>query len=192
MIASGLASDTREQFLTTVAGRGARIAELVANIALTITCLVAIVVLVRNGLGRGAAAPVHEESSLRGPRPGTQMNLAWPKQGRAVVLVLQTRCRYCSESAPFYRRLLAAIEAAGTTLNVVAILPDPPEVSRKYLEDLGLPIGDIRQSHLQDLGVRATPTLMTVDSSGRVEASWVGRIPHEKEDEVLRLIESAR
>lgn len=109
----------------------------------------------------------------------------WGKYGQTLLLVLQKDCHFCTESAPFYQRLEREM-ARNSNVRLVAVLPNTVDESKKYLGDLGLSIHEVRQASLSSLGVGGTPTLILVDGTGKVEASWVGQLPPGKETEVLK------
>ncbi len=102
---------------------------------------------------------------------------------RSLVLYLSTKCRYCTESAPFYKRLLEENKSKG--ISVVAVLPQSVEESREYLKEHGVQIDEIKQSSLQSIGVRATPTILLTDESGVVTDSWVGKLQPDREEQVI-------
>jgi len=110
-------------------------------------------------------------------------NIDWSKNRQSLVLALQAGCHYCSESAPFYQRL--ASEASARKIPLVAVLPQTIEEGQNYLNSLNLPIDDIRQTSLRSIGVQGTPAILLVDSNGKVKASWHGKLPPNKESEVL-------
>jgi thioredoxin-related protein len=103
---------------------------------------------------------------------------------KSLVLYLSTKCRYCTESAPFYKRLIDENKSKG--IKVVAILPQSVEESREYLEQNGVKIDEIKQSSsLQSIGVRSTPTLLLTNESGVVTDSWVGKLRPDREEQVI-------
>ena len=61
----------------------------------------------------------------------------------------------------------------------------PVEAGKKYLDDLRVPIGNLRNIPFNTIGVNGTPTLLLVNNEGKVTASWKGKLPSEKESEVL-------
>jgi hypothetical protein len=67
--------------------------------------------------------------------------------------------------APFFKRLRK--EVSGDT-KLVAVLPHPAAEGRQYLTNLGVEVDDIAQTTLSAIGVRGTPTLLLVASSGKV------------------------
>jgi thiol-disulfide isomerase/thioredoxin len=90
-----------------------------------------------------------------------------------VVLALSTTCHFCSESAPFYQKLQ---QQKPNSVRLVAVLPEPVEDSRNYLNKLGVSVSDIVQSSLASVGVSGTPTLLLIDNQGSVTESWVGKL----------------
>ena len=108
----------------------------------------------------------------------------WAAHGRTLVIALQTGCRFCAESAPFYRRLAAAVQQSGKT-HLVAALPQEPSVGKDYLRTMGIPIEDVRQTGLAAMKVPGTPTLMLVNGEGIVTSVWVGQLSVAEEAEVL-------
>ena len=127
-----------------------------------------------------------------GVKPGAKLALAGEsgaRESRRLVLVLQTGCHFCTESAPFYRRLTAA--ARGKDVHLVAALPQAVADSRRYLADLEIPIEDVRQIYPGSLGVDGTPTLIAVDQRGVVKAVWRGQLPPEGEAAVLASLQGS-
>lgn len=102
----------------------------------------------------------------------------------ALIMYLSTTCRYCTESAPFYKKVIEA-NASGNT-KIVAVFPQPVEESREYLANLGIKIDDVRQSSaLGAIGVRATPTVLLANKDMLVTDHWVGKLQPDREEQVL-------
>lgn len=159
--------------------------ELLANVAIIVVALLLGVVLVKRYLlpaGDGGARAVDPRVPA-----GTRASLPdvdWAKNGRTLLLVLSKDCRYCTESAPFYQRL--ARETAGRSdVHLIALFPHEAAEGRKYLDGLGVPVGDVRQATPSGTGASATPTLILVDGRGVVKNSWVGKLAPAEESEVL-------
>ncbi len=113
----------------------------------------------------------------------TLPDINWSEQPKTVVIALQTNCHFCNESAPFYKRLIENIK--GKKIKLVAVLPTAIEKSRAHLDKLGLNDLDIKQASLDSIEVDGTPTLLLVDSKGEVTDYWIGKLPPDKEAEVL-------
>lgn len=107
----------------------------------------------------------------------------WSKSKKTLVLALKEGCRYCTESAAFYQRLIPATMNGNTQLLVV--FPDPTESGKKYLDSLGVHTNNYRQISFNSIGVVATPTLLLVNQNGKVTEGWIGKLPEEKELEVV-------
>ncbi|MFL6208943.1 MAG: peroxiredoxin family protein [Pyrinomonadaceae bacterium] len=101
--------------------------------------------------------------------------------------MLRDGCHFCSDSAPFYQQLIKEPGAQSDT-KLAAILPGAAADSRAYLSRLGVPIKDVRQASLGALGISGTPTLLLVNAQGVVTKAWVGRLPTDKEVEVINAL----
>ena len=156
--------------------------ETAANLAtLVVAGLLGYVLLDRYVLHKAPPAPVSIASGEKLALP----DIDWARNGRTLVLVLQKGCHFCSESAPFYKKLVERTGQPGKP-HLIAILPQNPKESADYLSAMGVPIGDIRQARLSDVKVHGTPTLLLVGGSGVVSRVWIGKLKPEKESEVLR------
>lgn len=160
--------------------------EAVANVAIIVVALLLGVVLVKRFLLPGDAADAARRADPR-VAAGTKVALPgedWAGNGRTLLLVLSSDCRFCTESAPFYQRL--ARDTAGRTgLRLVAVLPQEVGAGREYLQRLGVPIGEVRQAAPSVVGAQVTPTLILIDGGGVVTHSWVGKLAVAEESEVL-------
>jgi thioredoxin-related protein len=117
---------------------------------------------------------------------GTKVSLpdvSWRQNQKTLLLVLQKNCRFCSESMPFYKTLVEKSKVKGVQL--IAVLPDSREEGVQYLKENGVDIQEIRQSRINEINVQGTPTLILLNDKGEVENSWVGKLPSEKETEVI-------
>jgi thioredoxin-related protein len=155
--------------------------ELLANIAIILVAVLIVVLVVKKYI-----TPVRQEA-IAGIPIGNKISMPdvdWAKNGRTLLLVLQKDCHFCTESVPFYRRLVRKT-AEQSNVHLVAALPNTVDESKHYLSYLGVSVNEIRQASLSSIGVEGTPTLILVDGAGKVEASWVGRLPLGKEAEVL-------
>lgn len=165
-------------------------AELFANVAIIVVAILLATVLVKSYL-------LHRFTTSQ-PRPtvqiraGSKLSLPgvdWNSNGKTLVMALSTKCHFCTESAPFYQRV-AQERSRNLNLRLVAVFPQQSAESQEYLNGLGVAVDEVKQSELGQLGVRGTPTLILLDNHGTVENSWRGRLNHDEESEVLRLLTS--
>ena len=160
--------------------RTRRFVEFVLNGAIIAGCLALISGTVYSYIGRpkrGSAGPETIGRYLNIP------DIAWHDSKHTIVLALSTHCHYCTASASFYKHLQAVAEGKGVP--IVAVLPQPSGEARAYLADLHISIDLVRQLPLSGMNVSATPTLMIVNSEGKVTDSWVGQLTPSLESEVL-------
>jgi thioredoxin-related protein len=124
------------------------------------------------------------------PYPGMKVSyqdINWSKNGRTLLFVLSTQCGFCNASTDFYKQTVQAKQSI-KDLQFVAMFPQDKQQSEQYLKDNGIGIQDVRQSMPFSVGASGFPTLMLVDNTGTVQKSWVGKLPKEKELEVLEQI----
>lgn len=77
----------------------------VVNVALVLAGVALVVVLARSFFGGRTVEPL---------KAGARLNLngvAWNESRETLVMALSSECRYCTESAPFYQRLVSDLRA---------------------------------------------------------------------------------
>jgi hypothetical protein len=104
-----------------------------------------------------------------------------------VVLVLQVGCRFCDESASFYRELLP--RAAEKNVRVVAVMPNELGEARDYLQAKEISIPTIEKLEISQLRIRGTPTILLLDKTGTVKNAWEGKLSHLQEKDVLKSLD---
>jgi thioredoxin-related protein len=109
----------------------------------------------------------------------------WAQNRATLVLALQKGCHFCTESAEFYKRLLAEREGR---IRIIAVLPQEVSDASAYLSYIGVHVDRVIQSPLNAIDVRGTPTLMLVNKRGIVEKVWIGKLPTDKEVEVIKTV----
>lgn len=157
--------------------------ELVANIGIIIVALVICIALAKKFLFKSSAS----QPEVAAVAAGTKIALPdvnWARNGKTLLLVLSTNCKYCSLSAPFYQNLVNRT-ASPQGAKLIAVLPQGVEQSRQYLKGLNVSIDDVIQVPPPAFGVRVTPTLILVNDAGLVTDSWVGQLSVDQEAEVL-------
>lgn len=157
--------------------------ELAANLCILIAAPLLCVAVARNYLG-----------PPKGPVPKTPVgtrvslpNVDWAAADETLVLALQSGCRFCSESGPFYSQL-ANESTQYRRVHLLAVLPSPQEEARDYVKSIGLESVDVRQAPLRSINVSDTPTLFLVDYRGIATRAWIGKLSPPREAEVLRWV----
>lgn len=159
--------------------------ELAANLALIAVAVLLGAVLVRNYLLPKPQA--RQATAASQVQPGTRLSLPgvdWKANGKTLVLALSTGCHFCTESGPFYQRVVQE-KSKASTARIVAVFPQSVAEGQKYLANLNVTVDDVKQTSLASFGVMGTPTIILADDNGAVIESWRGKLPGEKENEVL-------
>jgi len=159
--------------------------ELIANILIIVVAVMLGGLIVQKYL----LAPKQPEQIQ--PTVGAKINLPevdFSAQPKNLILVLQKGCHFCTESAPFYKRLQES--APNKNVKLIAVLPGNPEESAAYLNQLGIDNLEIKQSPMNNLQTSGTPTLILTNDKGEITHFWVGKLTAEKEDEVFSRLNS--
>jgi thioredoxin-related protein len=107
----------------------------------------------------------------------------WSKSNKNVLLVLQRGCRFCTESAEFYKNLIQ--QTQGKNVNIIAVLPQNKVEAEEYLKSLGISGIEIRQSQLDLFQVSGTPTIIIANDKGEISNFWEGQLLPAQEIEVI-------
>lgn len=161
--------------------------ELAANVAIVVAAVVLVALAANRYFFNPQSASPDQAAARRSIKVGDRIPLPdfnWAQSERTLLLVLSTNCHFCTESAPFYRRLAQEKTRRGGT-RLVAVLPQDAAASRKYLSDHGVSVDEIRRAAPGDIPVGGTPTLILADKTGTVVTSWIGKLESDKEAEVL-------
>ena len=162
--------------------------ELTANILIIVVALLLVGFI---GQRYFFAKSVENQQSRLTPIIGKPVNLPnqdWSAQPKTIVLALQTTCHFCNESTPFYKRLIESVK--DKNIKIVAVLPQSVEESTAHLTKLGLSGLEIKQAPISVLDTSGTPTLIITNQKGEVTNFWVGKLPPEKETEVINTLNS--
>lgn len=154
--------------------------EIATNVAVLVVCLIIVA-----GTTYNFFAPRSPSTSMS-PNVGEAVKLRgveWSGSQKTLILAISTQCHFCSESVPFYKKLSPA--AGGKGDRVIAVFPQPTQESKNYLSEKELRIDQVMQAPLTQLKVGGTPTLILVNSSGKIEKVWKGKLTEAGEQEVL-------
>lgn len=159
-----------------------------SNVAIIIVALLFGLVLVNRYLLPSAPKPsVAESNSIKAGMKLPLSAVDWSKSDKTLLIVLSTNCRYCTESTPFYQKLTQQ-KAGRNDVKLVAVMPQSVSEAQRYLGEHKVSVDEIKQANLDDVYVKGTPTLIVVDRDGSVVESWMGKLPPEKEAEVINHI----
>jgi len=157
--------------------------ELLANIAIILVAISLMAVLAKRYIFTSGNQTSEQIQSNVGTKV-SQLDIDWSKSDKNLLLVLSNTCHFCTESAPFYQRLVQE-RTQRDTFRLAAVLPQPVNEGRSYLNGLGVNIDEVKQLSPSAIRIRGTPTLLLVNSAGVVTDEWLGKLPPQKENEVL-------
>ena len=115
------------------------------------------------------------------------LNIDWGRHEQTLVMILQTKCLYCDQSEPFYRDIRLGL-AGRSDVSLIAVLPDSSDQDTDYFKRARTVADDVMLTSLKGLkeyGLQSTPTLVLVNRAGLITGLWVGKLPTQKESEVL-------
>lgn len=165
-----------------------KLVEIGSNVAIILVAVVLGYFLISRYL---AAPAPPQPQALAGQgvmiQPGNTIpmtNVDWGKSDRNLLMVLSTACHFCSESMPFYQKLIAR-NAGSKSLRIIAALPQDVPDATKYLSEHNITVDEVVKANPGEAMVRGTPTLLLVNKDGVVLDTWVGKLPPDKENEVL-------
>lgn len=158
--------------------------ETLINLALIVVAIAFVFSLISRYVKREATS---------GPRkPPTEIGakidlsgIEWGKSEATVLFVLSTKCPFCTDSMPFYKRLVQ--ETKGRA-RFIGLFQQNESEARQYLQDNGLAIEDVRKFTPSQLGVSGVPTLILANQQGIVQDLWFGKIGANSESLVLKRI----
>jgi|SRR5271154_5632642 len=161
--------------------------EAVCSIVITVAALVFVSLYVKSYF-----SPANSEVSIR---PGEFLpNLPsydWKSHDSTLVIAVRYGCHYCEASMPFYRRLAEMEKNGRVKAHLLAIFPDKAIIAQDVLTSQQLPAESVPGVSFDALKVSGTPTLILVDQTGKALRVWEGQLPVDKENEVIRAIESS-
>lgn len=165
-------------------GRIPKILEVSANIGIIIVSCLLTIAIVRSYFFNRLPPQNSPDNGFIEFNQLSSLDINWKNSQQTLVLAISNTCPYCTDSAPFYKRLASG---KGNT-RLVAILPQSLEEGRAYLNQLGISVDEIRQFRFNQIGVQGTPTIILVDRSGIVKKTWVGKLSPQEELVVLNTL----
>lgn len=158
----------------------------IANIAIIIVCVIASAVLVRNFFfqDRQPAGPPMVEKGDRLEALPAELPAG---ADRTLVLALSPQCGFCTQSMPFYKRLVDERNQKGSKVKVVAAVgqPDALPTEQAALTSAGVTPDALIDLDFMAMKINGTPTVLLVDNKGKVLDVWFGKLTEGDEKKVL-------
>ena len=155
------------------------------NLAMVVACAVIVMVAL---LGR---SPLESPNDHRGPwMPGQASPIRLLSVDSAatkhLVVVLSSRCKFCTQEMPFYRALQER-ESRSKTFTLQFVGVENAKTLSAYLRDHELDPG--KSMIVPSIpGLTGTPSLLLLDANQKVLRSWQGVLTGSQKDELLKLL----
>lgn len=163
--------------------------EMIANLVIIVTGISATAFLANRYFDGPDAPALQRDVYQPGELLAADLPIRVSDAERTLLVVVNSRCSFCTASMPFYRRLVKE-HAGGAQIAVVGT--EPLATLQEYIVKNGLgdlPLGSVRSDYFK---TRLTPLLVLIDKERRVVSSWPGKLGPTREKEVIgRLSETA-
>ena len=111
-----------------------------------------------------------------------QSNSLW------VVLFLNTKCKYCHLSMPFYKEV-SYISRKSNNIKLVGLFNQDVAETQQYLKENGVEVEILRRVRFKDISnVTGTPTMVFIDSNGKLVNKNIGILNPLSEVSIINLL----
>jgi thiol-disulfide isomerase/thioredoxin len=108
----------------------------------------------------------------------------WDSHKATLVIALRSGCPYCEASMGFYGRIADEWKRQTLRAYPLVLYPDPAKGVRPEIRDMGR----LTSMDYEKIGVVGTPTVLLVDSRGRVLRKWIGQLSPSEEAGLLATV----
>jgi len=155
------------------------------DLSLLLASLLAIVVLLVRLWAPGSASTTLPNFYERNEPLGRSLPVALGPAERALVIALDSRCRYCTQSMDFYKQLEQTHRA---DTKIVVVGKEQEAALRAYVEQHALQADVVATVPRNYLKSTLTPFMLLVSADGHVLESWPGFLDEARRKEVLRAL----
>jgi AhpC/TSA family len=157
--------------------------EAIANTAVIIVAVVVGSVFLKD---RFSAPPPESVDVKAGDKLPNLDGWNWAAHDQTLVLFLRKGCHFCEDSVPFYQRLIAQQQEAGSNAPILAVFPDSADTVKEVVQSERLLLHVLAGVPLERVKVSGTPTVLLVDRTGTVLNAWIGMLSPRQELEVIK------
>ena len=101
------------------------------------------------------------------------------------MIAIRRGCPYCDASLPFYRQLGEQERSNTLGAHVLLVMPNDASTGSGLLTKADVEVQAIFGQELHALKVSGTPTVLLLDSGGRIEREWIGQLTPLREKDVI-------
>lgn len=161
--------------------------EVATNIAVLLVALAVLSTFAWNYFGR-SPAPQLQAGFQKGQTFAQVPGVSYNSSPQTLLIAMSTRCHYCIESLPFYKQLAAAQRTSGRETHVVTIFPNQEAEVRQYVQQNKLDLETVAGVDLEALNISGTPTAVLIDGNGKIRDFWLGKLPQDKEQQIIKAV----
>jgi len=130
-------------------------------------------------------------ASLKGMQLPVLTEYDWNANPRTLALAIRKGCHFCEESLPFYEHLSELQAEHKLRAHILVITPDEAAVAQEMLRTARINADSATGEQLDQLHVTGTPTIMLVDTHGRIQQAWIGKQTPKGEEQIIQAAEIA-
>lgn len=108
----------------------------------------------------------------------------WNSHEATLIMALRSDCPYCQASMGLYGRISNLWKDQMLNAYPLVLFPDSAKAAEPEIRD----IQRLTNVDYLKLGIRGTPTVLLVDSRGKVLEKWAGQLPPSEEQGLLSTV----
>lgn len=162
--------------------------EAFANISIILAALLFCATLVHDKWLHKSVSGLAPSAQTEDRLQGTNLSIpgvTWDHADKTLVMALSTQCHFCQESVPFYKELTASPAVRAKRIVVLAVFPQQQSEAESFVKASEIRADSVLSIPLQILGTSATPTLLLVNRTGKVEKLWIGVLSASQQKDLL-------
>jgi hypothetical protein len=140
---------------------------------------------IREPAGKAPGNPTRSAKGAKLPLPKLSENME-----AAVLVMLSTECRFCDQSADFYRNLFRIKEDSKGKIELITFFREPLAQAEEKLSHWNLKPSFLYANgfkYVEEM-VSGTPTIFMTDSSGIVKETWIGKLDHDRKLALMKAL----
>lgn len=163
--------------------------ETATNIAVIIAALVVSGVFILNYLRPNDRRTRRLQAGFeKGQQLAQIPGIAYGEAPKTLLIALNTNCGFCTESIHFYNRLAEIQRASNSKTRIITIFPSTAKEIQQYAEQHRLGLNTMAAVDFRALNVAGTPTMILVDTNGRVIDFWIGKPSESTERQIIKQV----
>jgi len=105
-----------------------------------------------------------------------------------LLIAMNPNCSYCNEGMPFYRELTRLPQPPDHPTRIMASFQIPLEEANQYIKQQQFDINTVAAVDFRSINVSATPSIILIDSNGKIMDFWIGQLSEDAKQQVIKAI----